>query len=375
MTWNEGNHVGHPLQNHPGLLARPELPLRPSVRNLALDTRANGALPTAVVSWIVLGGCLLFFLLWVDLGPLHTLREAGGDLGEFVESAGPGLLLFWGVAALVAVGCIALGVQLALTATRRPLREQRRYYRLRGLAEVSERQRRALRIGGHWMYLKAGWPLSIEIFPTSEGMSPRQVRSFRTFLPEPADKDRDDLASDWGILNAQEARTTIDQYLTGGVHSFALAETLHDGSAEDVDRWAAIADVPTTQLLELADFRDGRPPRLLWGWDLVRTAVIVRFSVIGGYLTVEEGLQYLEEITDYTVTLFSTEEELIENCVIGFAIWGGVDQRAELRARRASGVDYLRSEWPAALGPWPTPSGRALPPAMADGFAAVLTDG
>lgn len=366
--------MGHPLQNHPGLVSRPELPLRPSFRNLALDARANGALPTAVVSWIVLGAGILFFLAWVDLGPVDTLREVGGDLGAFVESAGYGMLIFWGIAALVGLACVALGVHQALTATRRPLREQARYYRWRGLTEVSARQRRALRIGAHWWYLKAAWPLSLECFPTSEGMTERQVKSFRTFLPEPADKDRDDLASDWGILNSREARATIDQYLTDGVHSFALAATLHDGSAEDADRWAAIADVPTTRLLELADSRDGQPPQLLWGWDLVRTAVIVRFSVIGGYLTVEEGLQRLEEITDYVVTLFPTEEELIENCVIGFAIWDGVDQRAELRARRASGEEYLRSEWPATLGPWPTPSGRALPPAMADGFEALLTD-
>lgn len=366
--------MAHPLQNHPGLIDRPELPLRASFRNLALDARASGALPTAVSSWIVLGVCILFFLAWVELGPVATFREAGGDLDAFVESAGTGMLVFWGVAALVGLACIALGVQLALTALRRPLREQARYYRLRGLTEVSERQRRALRVGGHWWYLKATWPLSIECFPSSEGMTERQVKSFRTFLPEPADKDRDDLASDWGILNAQEARATIEQYLTGGVHSFALAATLHEGDAGTIDRWAAIADVPTTRLLELADRRHGRPPQLLWGWDLVRTAVIVRYSVIGGYLTLEEGLQRLEEITDYVVTLFPTEQELIDNCVIGFAIWGGVDQRAELRARRQRGEEYLRSEWPAVLGPWPTSSGRPLPPAMADGFQAVLTE-
>lgn len=271
--------MGHPLQNHPGLVSRPELPLRVSFRNLALDARANGSMPTAVVSWIVLGAGILFFLAWVDHGPVDTLREAEGSLGAFVESAGLGVLIFWGSAALIGLACVALGVQLALTAMRRPLREQARYYRLRGLTEVSARQRRALRIGGHWWYLKATWPLSMECFPISEGMTERQVRSFRTFLPEAAHKDRDDLASDWGILNAQEARSTIDQHLTGGVHSVALA-TLRDGSG----------------------------------------------------------------------------------------------QRAELRARRASGEDYLRSEWPATLGPWPTSSGRPLPPAMADGFQAVLTE-
>lgn len=366
--------MAHPIQNHPGLIDRPELPLRASVRNLALDARASGSLPTAVTSWIVLGVCILFFLAWVELGPVATFREAGGDIGAFLESAGTGMLTFWGIAALVGLACIALGVQLGLTALRRPLREQAHYYRLRGLTEVSERQRRALRVGGHWWYLKATWPLSMECFPTSEGMTERQVKSFRTFLPEPADSDRDALASDWGILNAQEARERIEQYLTTGVHSFALAATLRDGDVATIDRWAAIADVPTPRLLELADARAGHPPQLLWGWDLIRTAVIVRFSVIGGYLTAEEGLARLEEITDYVVTLFPTEEELIENCLIGFAIWDGVDQRAELRRRRESGQQFLRSEWPATLGPWPTASGRPLPPAMADGFQAVLTE-
>ncbi len=131
--------------------------------------------------------------------------------------------------------------------------------------------------------------------------------------------------------------------------------------------------MPTARLLELGDRRDGHPPQLLWGWDLVRTMVIVRFSVIAGYLSVEEGLTRLEEITDYVVTLFPTEQELIDNCVIGFAIWDGVDQRAELRARRQRGEEYLRGEWPTTLGPWPTSSGRPLPPAMADGFQAILT--
>lgn len=358
--------MAHPLQNHPGLQARPELPLRASWRNLSLDARANGALPTAVASWVVLGAGILFFLLWVENGPLATFREVGGDVGALVDTAGPGMVAFWVIAALVGVACLGLGAHLGLTAVRRPLREQRRYYRLRGLTEVSERQRRALRVGGHWWHLKATWPLSMECFPTSSGLTERQVTSFRTFLPEPADKDRDDLAADWGILNAQEARSTIDQHLIGGVHSHALAATLHEGDASTVDRWAAIADVPTARLLELGDRRDGHPPQLLWGWDLVRTMVLVRFSVIAGYLSVEEGLTRLEEITDYVVTLFPTEQELIDNCIIGFAIWDGVDQRAELRARRQRGEEYLRGEWPAALGPWPTSSGRPLPPAMAD---------
>jgi hypothetical protein len=255
---------------------------------------------------------------------------------------------------------------------RRPLTEQRRYYRLRGLGAPSERQRRALRTGAHWMHYRGAWPLTLELFPTSEGMTPRQARSFRTFRPEPAESERDGLAADWGILHAVEARAAIEDALTIGIHSADFAAGLHGADFASVDRTAALANVPATAIWDLGRERDGHPPQLLWGWDLVRTTVIIRFAVIAGHLTAEEGLDRLEQTADCIAALFPTEEELIENCLIGFALWAGTEKRGELRARTADAAEYLRGSWPAALGPWPAPSGRPLPAAMADGFAAAF---
>ncbi|MFC0674407.1 DUF1266 domain-containing protein [Brachybacterium hainanense] len=364
----------HPLQNHPGSASRREFPVRATMRNLQLDRRYGGRMYTAVVTWALLGVLILVFLGRMEVGPLVRLREAGWDLGTVLSSTAPGMLLFWVIALAAGLGCLVLAVQLVRGARLRPLREQHRYYRIRGLAAPDDRLRRALRIGGHWMHQRSAWPLTIEVFPTSAGMTPRQVRSFRTLPLETPESERDGLAEDWGILDAQQARAMIDQYLQAGVHSYALAATLAGGDLEELEATAALADVPLSRLLELGETRDGHPPQLLWGWDLVRTAIIVRFSVIGGYLGREEGIDRLEEITDLAAALFPTEQELVENCEIGFALWAGTGGRAELRQRRAADAEYLAGEWPCALGPWPRPSGRPLPQAMADGFASLLRE-
>lgn len=364
--------VAHPLQNHPGLRDRRELPLRPSLANLKLDTRTQGALPTACASFVLLGVLVLFFLAQMDLGPHAALQDHGWDASRLLEVTDPELALFWALAVLAGLSMIALGISMAVRAIRQPLREQKRYYALRGLTEPSPRQRRALRPAGHWMHHRGAWPLTIECFPTSQGMTARQVRSFRTFLPEPAERDRDDLAADWGILNAQDAREAIETYLHTGIHSLDFALTLREGGIDAAERMAALSDLPVSRVLEISASLHGRPAQLLWGWDLIRTGIIVRFSVIAGYLTTDEGLERLEEITDYIAALFPTEHELIENCELGFAFWAGAAKRAELRERASDAEDYLSSEWPGTLGPWPAPSGRPLPPAMADGFAQIL---
>lgn len=189
----------HPLQNHPGLRDRRELPLRVSLANLKLDARAQGALPTACASFILLGVLVFFFLFLMDFGPRTALQGTGWDRGHLLETTDAELLIFWSLAIPAGLVMIAFWVFLAVRAMRRPLREQERYYAFRGLSEPSPRQRRALRPVGHWMHHRGAWPLTIECFPSSEGMTARQVRSFRTFLPEPAERDRHDLAADWGI--------------------------------------------------------------------------------------------------------------------------------------------------------------------------------
>ncbi|GAA1731259.1 DUF1266 domain-containing protein [Brachybacterium phenoliresistens] len=273
---------------------------------------------------------------------------------------------------MFAAGCLALAVSLYLSALRRPLREQRRYYALRGLEAPDERLRRALRTSAGWSHLKSIWPLTLEVHPSSEGMTPRQARSFRTLPLMSAEENRDGLASDWGILHAQHARATLSEYLNVGVHSHGFAMAIHHGDPDALDSLAALADMPTTRLLEIGSAHEGRPPQLLWGWDLVRTAVIVRQSESAGYLDRETAIDLLEEITDHIVALFPTEQELLENCQLGFALRAGPERRAEVRERKRLDAEYLAGEWPTVLGPWPSPSGRPLPPAMAEGFARDL---
>lgn len=366
----------HPLQNAPGRTDRREFPVRATVRNLVLDSRSSspGALGTAVGSFLLLGVLVLVFLMTMDVGPVTALRDLDGDLGRLLAETSSDLMLLWGVFLAAGLGCFVIALSLAVPAVRRPLTEQRRYYRLRGLSAPSERQRRALRTGAHWMHYRGAWPLTLELFPTSDGMTPRQAHSFRTLRPEPSESERDGLAADWGILNAVEARAAIEHALTTGIHSAGFAVELHEADVAWADRIAALANVPTTTVWELGRAREGHPPQLLWGWDLVRTSVIIRFAVIAGYLTAEEGIDRLEQTTDFIAALFPTEEELIENCLIGFALWAGAEKRGELRARAADAAEYLRGSWPAALGPWPAPSGRPLPEAMEDGFASAIAE-
>lgn len=135
--------------------------------------------------------------------------------------------------------------------------------------------------------------------------------------------------------------------------------------AEDL---AALVGVDVTEVIECFVSSDGRPPRLLWGYDLVRGIHIVRSGYMSGYLDRDSAWEYLEQLTDYITALFPDEESFLMNLRLGHAHWAGASQRWEIQERGREYASYMQSNWPERLGQWPSPLRHALPPDMVSGF-------
>ncbi|GMA32938.1 DUF1266 domain-containing protein [Litorihabitans aurantiacus] len=253
------------------------------------------------------------------------------------------------------------------------MRAQRAYYDVRGLGAPDDELRRVLRVAAPWVHRFGGWPLTLEVFPLADGLTPRQRRAVAILSPGTAEDHRNDLAASWGVAHRTDLLTQIDEGLATGVHSAAFAAAGRFGEPAILEQIAATTDVPLDDLVDLVNPRADGVPQLLWGWDLIRLHTILRSGVSAGYVDPATALPRLHRIADLVTTLFPTEESLVRNLLVGHAFWAGLEGRAETRSRVALAQEDLAGEWPRTLGPWPAPpaGGVELVPPMADGFATA----
>lgn len=357
----------HPLQNHCGTLRLP-------VTWNLIGFRSLGMLAgQGLLAYGVIAG-LAAIMVYGAITTVPTLVKGFVDLLR--DPVGAAQSMTWNdwkamfiALVLPALWLMAFPAGLVLTLNQAK-REQQLYYKLHGHGRPTDDERRLLRIGASWAYVKGGlWPITLELWPMARGIAPRKLKRFRTFELASPDHDRDHLATEWGILDRRSLERRLESIYAEGVHSLSFAVLVDAHADAFVERLAAFAGVDTEDVLECVDDSGARPQPLLWGYDLIRAHHIVRAGYSAGYLERDAACAHLARITDYVTTLFESEETFLTNTLLGYAVWLHEDEyRGAVAERGRANERFLVSDWPTQLGPWPSPREHALTSAMVTGF-------
>ncbi|MCW3465199.1 DUF1266 domain-containing protein [Chitinophaga nivalis] len=311
----------------------------------------------ALLSGVV---CLsLFFFLIVSLTQLAATHF---QLPEGRQRYGLLALIY---AFLQTLCCFILFVRFLC---RTPVREQLQYYKSSGATLLPEAKRQALRLHVVDMFYAGFWIETLEYYPLA---SHKGKHRYYALYTENSHEYRTVLDDDWSILDQEDYTAVTEQLLTTGYHSasFAVTLSLYNQERAHSKRLAALTGLSQSYILScLEPGPDGRPPRLIWGYEYWRTIVVARNAFMAGYITAERAWQDILQAASFAFELFDSFEDFHNNTRLGNAFWSDSYEAANEKS-----VCYQffkeKCDWPIVSLPWPAPQGIRLPAAMAGGYA------
>ena len=337
-----------PLQNHPGELVYP-------VRSTSLEDAPKR-------SRVIVHGLLLLGILVGGVGMIWT-----GIVREMPEPSPLGLTV--GVLLTVA-GAAALVVALlqARRAVTARAREQRLYYALGGLTPLTPRAYAAIQLDGHNIATGC-WSETLEPCPV-EVRLPQPHPTFRALPVYPREEILEDLDGSWGVLSAEGYRAIVQQ-LFEGMHSAPFASIAAGPDAREMgQRLGELLGTSAQRVAQAAEPVDGRPPALLWAFDLWRIVRISRDAYAAGLVSEDEAWTTIYRASDWIHAIFPSLEEFQLNLRLGHAFWCNNLQQINERKRNLDAFFANDPPRPVRDAPW-VQADVELPPYVLDGFAAA----
>lgn len=252
------------------------------------------------------------------------------------------------------------------------LKEQQQYYKLGAVPELQPIQRQALRLNLVTVFYSGGWSETLEQFPN------RVRLQGKAFKPTAFDVDELDLAQqglndDWAILNNKQYLKTVRQLLEG-MHTPSFAYDIQSERSVDlVERLSGLTRLPESYILACNEPSEGRPKRLIWGFDLWRAIVLSRHAYMAGYATEEEAWSYLLKAAELVYFLFDDYKDFFDNYRLGNAYWSNDFEITKPRLEQWKFFEE-RCDWPIRTLPWERQQPTELPEGMATNFEPWLEE-
>ncbi|WP_161596671.1 DUF1266 domain-containing protein [Chitinophaga vietnamensis] len=252
-----------------------------------------------------------------------------------------------------------------------PVREQQRYYRHSGATLLPEGKRQALRLHLVDTFKHGCWSETLEFYPLAALAGNEKYHAFR---PDEALGYRKSLDQDWGILSTEDYRRVAKQLLSQGYHAepFAVVLSVQDTNHARRKRLADLTSLPESYITECLEQRpDGRPPKLIWGYEYWRLIVVARNAFMAGIITEEEAWKDMLQAAAYAFELFDSYEDFNNNHRLGNAFWCDA---YKITSEKTEAWKRFKEQcnWPLARLPWPARRGIALPKAVASGYATEI---
>ncbi|MBD2791173.1 DUF1266 domain-containing protein [Xenorhabdus sp. 42] len=265
---------------------------------------------------------------------------------------------------------IFLSVYTFLRIKNLPGTEQKRYYTQAGLSVLSEEQRQALRLHIVRCYYNGYWVETLEHYPLKSRIPQDNDDEYR-FLPlSDAEPHQSQIYQDWGIIN-KKGYLKMLHALWAGMHSerFAVDSAFSDGEMFNV--LGSLIEESPEYVKQCTESINGRPPVLLWGFDLWRAIVLSRNCFAAGYISEETAWKNILKTADYVYEIFGSFDEFYTNYRLGNAYWSSDFDMAKKRLKEFQFYKQY-CDWPMAELPWPKVKGIFIEQYMKDGFADVV---
>ncbi|KOY62389.1 hypothetical protein AM629_08550 [Photorhabdus heterorhabditis] len=277
---------------------------------------------------------------------------------------------------LAKVGSVALLVVMLLSVIiyriiKRPEWEQRRYYQQAGLSLLPEEKRQVLRLNIVSDYWFGFWSETLEHYP----LQSRVVHDDYCYYLLPlsaAQEHQSQLYSDWGIID-EEGYMKMITTLWDGIHSkhFVVDTALSDGKIFKI--LAKLAEVTPDYIRKCSQSVNGRPPALVWGFDLWLAIVLSRNCFCADYISEEMAWKNMLKTADYVYEIFGSFDDFYINFQLGNAYWNNDFDRAKGKLEQFN-YYKLYCDWPIANLPWPEPKGIIMERQMMTGFSTLVED-
>ncbi|RBP49938.1 DUF1266 domain-containing protein [Arenicella xantha] len=239
------------------------------------------------------------------------------------------------------------------------LREQRRYYKLGKVTELSNEQRLALRLTAVDGFNDGAWTQTLEYWPC-EVRVPDHMDRFKFFQVTSKNERRAMLDEWWGIVNTKQYQEMVES-LYQGLHSSLLVDDMQSEHREAmVERIAGLAQLPETYVADCFETQQGKPPKLLWGFDLYRIIAIARSAYMSGYISEQESWSEILKVADIIHYLFDDYEDFYHNYRLGNAFWSNNFETAREKLERWQFFDK-KCKWRVRKLAWPQPDEVDLP--------------
>jgi hypothetical protein len=352
----------HPLlQNHP---KEKQFPVRPRWKYLERYRQQHQAAYMLALLFLIIFILSLFFLI-------VTLKAIAGNHFRLPENGRPSA---YGILAIVFLGSLGCFLAVVKYITSAPVREQLRYYKAGNIQWLEEEKRQALRLHIVQDFCSGFWCETLEYYPL---LAQKGNYTYKVLPLADETAERSALDSSWGIVSTEDYHRVVRQLLTTGYHAkeFAYALTLFNTDNVNSKRLATLTRLPEAVILGyLQPQPDGRPPKLIWGYECWRALTIARSAFMAGYITREEAWKDILQAAAYVYELFDSFEDFNSNYRTGNAFWSNSYETT--REKIDEYHEYSQfCNWPIAQLPWPARKGIVLPPAMATGYAPEIIQG
>lgn len=251
----------------------------------------------------------------------------------------------------------------------RPIREQKRYYRLTNTDHLSHEKRQALALDLFDVYRNGFWSETLEPLPQAWRVGGYESQ-FKTMPLLDSNDSIKFLKESWGITSTESAKSIIEQLLSGmDTSKFA---TIIKSDPYLVYNTLEKLQYPKEAALEISNHTfnsiDSYPPQLIWGFDLWRAISVARSAFSAQYLTMDEAWDYILRASSLAFEIFPNRDAFYNSLFLGCIFWGH-DAQVEntIDAKNA----YQACEWPVKSLPWNPRGNMVLTANIKTGFGIV----
>lgn len=270
---------------------------------------------------------------------------------------------------------ITTGVGLTITIiihrwqANRPIREQKRYYRLTKTDHLSHEKRQALALDLFDVYRNGFWSETLEQLPQAWRVAEEESQ-FKTMPLLDPNESIKFLKESWGITSTESAQSIIEQLLHGlDTPKFA---SIIKSDPYLVYNTLEKLQYPKEEALAISDHTfnsiDGYPPQLIWGFDLWRAISVARSAFSAQYLTMDEAWDYILRASNLAFEIFPNRYAFYNSLFLGCIFWG---HDAQVDNTLDAKNTYQTCDWPIKSLPWNPRGALELTTDIKTGFGIV----